>query len=200
MQDERLRECEIEVADEIVAIDGNIKLHSLLGLAWLEQPHGSLDLDSVGLDSVCTIVGAKEWAVNQDGVDNDSSFLSAETRLSLSKSPNVLDVLLANLSTDEDFSLNVTRRLTGVLLVLRLLVVVERHSVFGEVIVVDRCLYVQRIPIDRFAIVTVRELVLGERVGKDVVHVEESGRLDTVVIGAAFERLRVSMILDLCLA
>jgi hypothetical protein len=70
------------------------------------------------------------------------------------------------------------------MLVHRLLIVIERNSVFGEVIVIHRCFNVQRIPRNRFA-VSIIQLVLWESVRAEVVLVNETGRLDAVVVFAA---------------
>jgi len=56
MKDEWLSEGEIEVSTKVVAVDRNVKLDSLLGLSFLEFPHGSLNLNGVGLEEVRAVI------------------------------------------------------------------------------------------------------------------------------------------------
>jgi len=52
MKNQRLSEGKVEVADEVVAVDGNVQLTSLLLLSFLEGPHRGLNLDRVRLKIV----------------------------------------------------------------------------------------------------------------------------------------------------
>lgn len=83
MQDEWLSEDEIKSTDEVVTIDGDVQLDSLLSLTDLQLPHGSLDLDSVWLNGIGTVVGRDKRTIDKDCVNDDGLFCGAEASLGI---------------------------------------------------------------------------------------------------------------------